>query len=143
MNSNQSNTKAHGPFPLPAASDLTGMEGRLLKITNSSGVPNVDLDDSLTTPGALLLIGGDVAGNPVDVLPLGEVAQFRATLKGTCNPSDRLVKADPTVAADKGKVRVLPATAGTYKIVGLAMETGLDGQLVLATPLNDTVTISA
>ena len=143
MNTNQSNTKHHGSFPLAAASDLTGKEGRLLKVANSSGVAVVDLDNSLTTPGALLLIGGDVAGQPVDVLPLGEVSQFRATLKDTCNPSDRLVKADPAVAADTGKVRVLPATAGTYKIVGIALETGVDGQLVLATPVNDTVTISA
>lgn len=45
-----------------------------------------------------------------------------------------LVLADPGTAADKGKVRVLPAAAGTYRVLAIAEEKGVDGQLVLCRP---------
>ena len=68
---------------------------------------------------------------------------IRVTLKGACNPGDVLVLADVTTAADKGKVRALPATAGTYRGLGIAEEIGVDGQLVLVRPaLIGNITVS-
>ncbi|MDD4175075.1 MAG: hypothetical protein PHN34_12620, partial [Kiritimatiellae bacterium] len=57
-----------------------------------------------------------------------------AVLKGTCNPGDVIVLADTGTAADKGKVRALPAAAGTYRGLGIAEEKGVDGQSVLFRP---------
>ena len=45
-----------------------------------------------------------------------------------------MVLADVATAADKGKVRVLPAAAGTYRGLGIAEQVGVDGQLVLVRP---------
>jgi len=59
----------------------------------------------------------------------------RVALKGTCNPGDVLVLADVATAADKGKVRALPAVAGTYRGLGIAEQAGVDGQLVLVRPV--------
>ena len=53
----------------------------------------------------------------------------------SCNPGDQLVLADVATPADKGKVRVLPATAGTYRVLGIAEQVGVDGQLVLFRPV--------
>ena len=66
----------------------------------------------------------------------------RIVAKGTGNPGDLLVLADgATVAADKGKVRKVPATAGTYRLVAIAEEAFADGQLVKARPTFGTVTV--
>ena len=66
------------------------------------------------------------------------------TLKGTCNPGDVLVLADVATAADKGKVRTLPAAAGTYRVLGIAEQAGVDGQSVLARPaMVGNVTVTA
>ena len=44
------------------------------------------------------------------------------------------IHADPSTAADAGKVRAVPATAGTYRGIAIAEEKGVDGQLVLCRP---------
>ena len=44
------------------------------------------------------------------------------------------VLADVGTAADKGKVRTLPAVAGTYRGLAVAEEKGVDGQYVLCRP---------
>ena len=80
--------------------------------------------------------------NLLDIWERGHVAvrvmepgrNVRLTLKGTCNPGDVLVLADTGTAADKGKVRALPASAGTYRGLAIAEEKGADGQLVLCRP---------
>ena len=68
------------------------------------------------------------------LLPLNAAQNVRVLLKGTCNPGDTLVLADVGTAADKGKVRTLPGSAGTYRGLLIAEEAGVDGQLVLARP---------
>ena len=76
-----------------------------------------------------------VGGDPVAVRPLHADRNVRITLKGTCNPGDVLVLADLATAADKGKVRVLPVVAGTYRGLGIAEQVGVDGQAVLVRPV--------
>ena len=46
-----------------------------------------------------------------------------------------------TTAADKGKVRKVPATSGTYRLIGIAEEAFVDGQLVRVRPTFGSVTV--
>ena len=129
----QSNTR-QGDFPVVAAEDLTGKEDRLVELINSSGTPAVQLPNANSDYALYLLIEGAVAGKNAIVRPLALDRNIRVPLKGTCNPGDTLVLADVGTAADKGKVRVLPGSAGTYRGLLVAEEAGVDGQLVLARP---------
>lgn len=118
----QTNVKT-GRFVIPAGEDLTGMEDRLVMLTHDTGVPEVKLpaanDDAADTEN-------------VSVDPIQAGQNYRVVLDGTCNPGDKLVLADGAgTAAKKGKVRALPAAAGTYRVLGIAESSGVDGQLVL------------
>ena len=72
---------------------------------------------------------------------LGFLSHARLVAKGAGNPGDLLVLADGvTTAADKGKVRK-PTTTGTYRLVGVAEEAFVDGQLVRMRPTFGSVTV--
>lgn len=137
MDAIQTNTRPAGsPIPLVANSDLTGLEGRIVAIVNKSGAAAADLPAANGDLPLLLLSNGDTAGKQVDCLRLSDFASLRVKLKGTCNPGDKLVLADVSTAADKGKARVLPAAAGTYNVFGVALEVGADGQNVAFLPIS-------
>jgi len=129
----QSDTRV-GSFRVLAGEDLTDKEGRLVVLTHDGGVPEVKLPADNGDYAVYALIDGGADGDNVDVQPLEAGANARFTLKGTCNPGDVLVLADTAAAADKGKVRALPAAAGTYRGLAVAEETGVDGQFVLCRP---------
>ena len=129
----QSNTR-DGDFRVLAGEALTGMEGRLVKMTHDTGVPEVKLPEANGDYALYLVMEGAADAKLVTVRPMQEDRNVRITLKGTCNPGDVMVLADVATAADKGKVRVLPATAGTYRGLGIAEQVGVDGQLVLVRP---------
>lgn len=132
MHNKQTNTRS-GPFPLLAGEDLP--EARCISLTHSGGVAEAELPEL-----------GDrvhgVVGEPADeggtaqIWPLDPARQLRITLKGTCNPGDTLTLADHTTAADKGKVRTVPAVDGTYNGWFVAEEAGVDGQDVLCRPIS-------
>jgi hypothetical protein len=126
----QSNTKL-GLIHFPAAEDLTGKEGYLLEL-GSSGVslPNANTD---RTP--FVLEEGAASGANAVCRPLEPSANIRIKAKGTGSRGAVLVLADTGTAADKGKVRALPASAGTYHAIALAEEGFVDGQLVLCRPI--------
>ena len=139
----QSNTRV-GDFRVLAGELLTAMEGRLVKLTHDTGVPEVKLPEANCDYALYVLLEGGADAALVSVRPIEAGRTIRATLKGTCNPGDVLVLADIGTAADKGKVRVLPTTPGTYRGLAIAEEAGVDGQLVLARPaLIGNVTVSA
>jgi len=129
----QSDTKV-GSFRVLAGEDLTDKEGYLVKMTHDSGVPEVKLPADNGDYAVFAVINDGADGENVDVLPLEAGANVRLALKGTCNPGDLMVPADTATAADKGKVRALPAAAGTYRGLGIAEEKGVDGQRVLLRP---------
>ena len=129
----QTNTRI-GDFQVLAGADLTGMEDRLVVLGNNAGMCQVTLPAANSDLAVYVLIDDGVGGDPVSVRPLHPDRNVRITLKGTCNPGDLLVLADVATAADKGKVRVLPATAGTYRVLGIAEQAGVDGQSVLVRP---------
>ena len=129
----QSNTRV-GDFRVLAGVDLTGMEDRLVVLGQNAGVAQVALPAANGDLAVYLLIEGGASSKLVSVRPLDAGRTVRVALKGTCNPGDVLVLADVATAADKGKVRVLPAVAGTYRGLGIAEQAGVDGQLVLVRP---------
>ena len=129
----QTNTRT-GAIRVLAGEDLTDKEGRLVVMTHDTGVPEVKLPSAITDLAVYQLNDGAADAELVDVEPVEPGRNIRAVLKGTCNPGDSLVLADPGTAADKGKVRTVPAAAGTYRVLAIAEEKGVDGQLVLCRP---------
>lgn len=129
----QTNTR-EGDIPVKAGEDLTDKEGYLVELKHDSGVAEVKLPASLDAYALYLVIEGAEDEKTVSVRPLDSKRNVRVFLKDTCNPGDRLVLADPSTATDKGKVRSLPAVAGTYRGLFIAEEGGVDGQLVLCRP---------
>jgi hypothetical protein len=84
-------------------------------------------------------------GGQTTVRPMDPNRSVRIVAKGTGNPGDLLVLADGvSTAADKGKVRSkssLTAGSGTYRLVAIAEEAFVDGQLVRSRPTFGTVTV--
>ena len=139
----QSNTRV-GDFAVVAGADLTGMQDRLVVLGNNAGVPVVNLPAANADPAVFLLLEAGASGALVAVRPLDGSRNARVVLKGSCNPGDLLVLADVATAADAGKVRALPASAGTYRVLGIAEKVGVDGGLVLVRPsLLGSVTVAA
>jgi hypothetical protein len=126
------NNVRRGRFLVVAAEDLTGMEDRLVELTHSAGSPRVQLPTSNTSRNLFLLIQGDAAGSNVLVAPIEPESNFRVKAKGAGNPGDSLCLADVATAADKGKVRALPAAAATYRVFAVCEEAFADGGLALA-----------
>jgi len=129
----QSDTRV-GSFRVLAGEDLTDKEGYLVVLTHDAGVPEVKLPADNGAYALYVVVNDGEDAEYVDVQPLEAGANARLALKGTCNPGDVLVLADTAVAADKGKVRVLPTAAGTYRGLAIAEEKGVDGQFVLCRP---------
>jgi hypothetical protein len=126
--SSQSNTRA-GDLPVVSAADLSGKEGYLAKITSAgkASLPSAD-------PVFLIVDGADASGDTVALRPLAGCGRtFRAILSGTCNAGDVIVP--EAVATAPGKVRTLPAGTATYLGVGIALEAGVDGQLIQIAPM--------
>jgi len=139
----QSNTR-QGSFRVLAGESLVGMEGRLVKMTHDTGVPEVKLPASNDDYAIYLLTEGAADAALVSVDPIEVGRNARLKLVGGCNPGDVLVLADVGTAANKGSVRVLPTVAGTYRGLAIAEELGVTGQLVLARPaLIGNITVSA
>jgi len=126
----QSNTR-EGAFVVLAGEALTDKEGYLVKMTHDTGVPEVKLPAAITDVAPYVVIEGGADAAKVVVAPLTPGRSVRLSLKGTCNPGDQLVLAD---TGDFGKVRTLPTAAGTYRVIAIAEEAGVDTQLVLARP---------
>ncbi len=133
LNPQQSDTKA-GAIALKATADLTGLEGRLVRIANSSGTAKFALPATVLSLALFVLASGDVAANDNWAEQPEPGANFRVRLNGTCVPGDILALCDPAASsgANAGKVEALSATAGAYFAIGVAQETGVDEQLVLA-----------
>jgi hypothetical protein len=138
----QSNTQ-EGDLLLTTGEDLSTMADVLVAPYNSSGQIVVTRPAANNDYAIYVLVYGAVSGGKATVRPLDPNRTVRVTAKGTGNPGDPLVLADGvTTAADKGKVRKLPATTGTYRLVAIAEEAFVDGQLVKVRPTFGSVTVS-
>ena len=129
----QTDTRS-GLIRVLAGAELSAKLGYLVKMTHDTGVPEVVLPSAIADLAVYLVDDGNVDAGLVSVEPLTGERNVRIKLKGTCNPGDVLTLADPSTAADAGKVRALPTAAGTYRGIAIAEEKGVDGQLVLCRP---------
>ena len=138
----QSNIK-FGPVPFNCGADLTAATDHLVVLGHSAGTPQMTLPESLTDHALYLVLEGAAADETGYFLPVSSAANVRIRLVGTCNPGDTLVLADPAVEGQPGKVIVLPGDAGTYRVIAIAEEQGINTQLVLARPANlGTITVT-
>ena len=140
----QSNTQ-EGDLLITANQNLTTYADVLVAPYNSGGTLVVTLPVANNDPAVYVLLYGAPVGGQATVRPLSPNRTVRVVAKGTGNPGDLLVLADGvTVPADAGKVRSkasLTAGSGTYRVVGIAEEAFVDGQLVRTRPTFGTVTV--
>jgi len=140
----QSNTK-EGDLMIVANEDLSTYADVLVAPYNSAGQLVVTRPVANNDNAVYVLVYGATPGLPATVRPMSPHRSVRIVAKGTGNPGDMLVLADGvTTAADRGKVRsksALTAGSGTYRLVGIAEEAFVDGQLVKTRPTFGTVTV--
>jgi hypothetical protein len=140
----QSNTK-EGDLLIVANEDLSTYADVLVAPYASSGQLVVTRPVANNDNAVYLLIYGATSGGHATVRPMCPSRSVRIVAKGTGNPGDMLVLADGvTTAADRGKVRskaTLTGGAGTFRLVGIAEEAFVDGQLVKTRPTFGTVTV--
>lgn len=133
MNPDQSNT-TQGIRISTAGDDLTGKRSRLVVCSNSGGKRVFKLPTANNAPAVFIVQDEGPLGDDISYERLNPDKQYRIPLVGTCNPGDLITLADVATAANRGAVRAVPATSGTYRIYGIAEEAGVDGQRVLITP---------
>lgn len=139
----QSNTH-EGDILVTANENLSTFADVLVAPYNSSGQLVVTRPAANNDPAVYVLLYGAPLGGKATVRPLNPNRTVRITAKGTGNPGDLLILADVSTAADKGKVRSvagLTTGAGTFRVVGIAEEAFIDGQLVRTRPTFGTVTV--
>lgn len=134
MNPTQSNTQA-GKIVRVASVALTGLEGYLAKLVNSSGANVVALPTAITDRTNFIIDNGGASGDEVTIDPLEPGRQYRVKAKGA-GACGALLCLAAIAGADAGKVRAVPAGAGTYHAILVAEETFVDGQFVLCRPIS-------
>src|SRR5688572_689482 len=107
-NATQTDTKI-GDKLFVAGEDLTGKEGYLVKLGDGGTKSNVVLPTAQDDFTPLLVVRGAENGGVASCRPFNSERNCRVVAKGVGAGGVRLVAADPAVAADKGKLRALPA----------------------------------
>ena len=140
----QSNTH-EGDILLPVGEDLSTYSDVLVAIYNASGAPSVTRPVANNDYAIFVLVYGATPGNKATVRPLYPNREIRVVANGGGLPGDLLVLADGvTTPANRGQVRsksTLTAGSGTYRLVGIAEEAFVTGQLVKMRPTFGTVTV--
>jgi|GEM_PF-628344 len=142
MDYEQSNTRI-GPIVVNSAEDLTASNAHLVKLADGGSVAEAVLPTSVADLALYVVGDGGIEDEDSHIIPLEPGRQVRIRVKGTGNAGDVLVLADPSTAVDKGKLRTLPVTAGTYFSAGIAEEDFVDGQLVKIRPLPRLVRVAS
>lgn len=127
---------AQGLRKINAGEDLTGLEGRLVKLADAGSEPEVLRPSAVTDICPFLVVREAAHDADCEVLPILGPGNFRVRLNGTVAAGTRVVLCDPDASsgANRGKVETLPAAAGLYYSPGIAEEDGVDEQLVLVRP---------
>lgn len=114
-----------GSLAFVAGEDLSAATGLLVKLSASGKVVKPGAVSDITP---YVVACGAFEGYLCGVYPLSSVANCRVVLKGTCQPGSLLV------AAGDGRVET-GTLSGSAVPVGIAEETGVEGQRVLLRPL--------
>lgn len=129
QNNIQSGTKIYN-----TTADLTGKEGHVAKLVNGgNGKAALALPTAATDLTALVITEVESA-NSAAATPLTPWATARVRLSGTCNPGDAI-----GLAAGANLGKATKVTAAGARFIGVAEESGVDGQLLLIRPLNGTL----
>jgi hypothetical protein len=140
----QSNTH-EGDVLLPVGEDLSTYADVLVALYNSSGQPSVTRPVANNDYAIFVLIYGASPGNKATVRPLDPIREVRVVANGAGNPGDLLVLADGvTTPANRGQVRsksTLTGGSGAYRLVGIAEEAFVTGQLVKMRPTFGSITV--
>lgn len=140
LNPQQTSVK-NGDVSYACASDLTGKENFLTKMTTVSTVATISLPTAaLDINCVYVVMSGDTVarGSAAEVPNPGDQCRLKAY--GTGNAGDLLILADPTAnsGAQAGMVRSFTgshapsSSSGTYWVFGIAEEVFIDGQFVLS-----------
>lgn len=132
MSASQSNTRK-SVFPINAGEDLTGMEGRLVKLVDGGSIPEVVLPTAIGD-NCLYVVWDEATLDTIcAVQPLDSDQTVRIRLNGTCSAGDVLVL-EVISGANIGKVRTNPGGLVNVYSPGIAEEDGVDEQLVRVRP---------
>ena len=132
MANEQSNVQ-EGDFQVIAYESLTDKEGYLVKLVDDSNVLEAALPDDPADICPFVVIEGAAAGSYVTLRPLYGNQQVRIRLNGTASPGDLVYPlADGT---NDGKCAAVGSTPDEICVHGIALEVGVDEQLLLVTPL--------
>lgn len=126
----QSNIQS-GIRSINAGENLTDKELFLVKLADAGSVAEVLLPTAITDLALHVVEEGSTLDTECKIRPLQGGEQIRLVAKGAGSAGAVLTLADPSTAADKGKVRSIPATAGLHFSPGVAEEDFVDGQEVV------------
>lgn len=135
MNPTQSNTQA-GRIPrTTGAVSLVGKEGFLCLLAAVGGLLRVIRPAAITDVTPFIIDEGGAVGEPTTIDPLNPDRQYRIKCVGVIQPGAPMVLA-AIAGDDAGKLRAVPAVAGSYRVVARCEEekATVDGQLVLCRP---------
>lgn len=126
-----------GIFTVIALAALTGKEGQLVELSRigsggNTGKIGADLPNNNADTQLYVLVEGGASGEKVKVAPIIEGESYKLRVNGAAQAMDVLCLADVATAADKGKLRKVPASAGTYRQLFVVEEDAdtVDEQLV-------------
>jgi hypothetical protein len=140
----QSNTQ-EGDILLAAGEDLSTYADVLVALYSSSNLPVVTRPVANNDYAVYLLVYGATPGGNATVRPLNPNRSVRVVASGAGSAGDLLVLADGvTTAANRGQVRskaTLTAGSGAYRLVGIAEEAFVTGQLVKMRPTFGSITV--
>lgn len=132
----QTNTKV-GDIKFAAPASLDGKEG-LIAVLGSTGPV---LPSAITQDAFGVITEGDDGAQNVTIRPLSPLSNVRAYLTGTCAVGDR-ISLDDGSTGTWGNIRKTPTTTGTWRIIGIAEEAGVAGQLLRFRPYSaGTITV--
>lgn len=114
-----------------AGEDLTGKQDYLVELYNASNVAKARVPTTNDVQPLYLLEDDGASGENVSLKPLESGKNIRVEFEGTGSIGALVVLAETSVAGDRGKIRALPSTAGTYRGLGWLEEPAADGQLAL------------
>ncbi|MCF7788623.1 MAG: hypothetical protein K9N47_21045 [Prosthecobacter sp.] len=132
----QTDTHPGGPRKINAGADLTGLEGRLVKIADGGSIPEVVVPAAVTDICPFILVREAVEDSNCDVLAIAGEKEVRIRANGTGSAGNALVLCDPAASSgvNAGKVEALGTTEGAYYSPGVALEDFVDEQLVRIRP---------
>lgn len=142
MDTIQSNT-IRGALAVNSSEDLSLKNGYLVKLIDGGSIAEAALPEAITDLALYLVTDGVEEDDYSTINPLDPDKQCRVKAKGSGSAGAVLVLADPSTAADAGKVRALPSTGGLYFSPGIAEEDFVDGQLVKTRPLPRIVRVAS